>query len=107
MISPAQQTAAPQSKSRDSREMETLLAAIPIKRITDQIRLHWGLPECDVYLNSLLVNDRDRQRAGFAPEVSSAIFALLKLNEQQHPVRGNERVIEITNGIAWAPPSGH
>ncbi len=104
MISSAQQTAAPQPKSRDSREMETLLAAIPIKRITDQIRLYWGLPECDVYLNSLLINDRDRQRAGFAPEVSSAIFALLKLNEKVQP--RHETAIDITNGIAWAPAPG-
>jgi len=59
------------------------LAEIPIKRITDQIRLHWGTAEGSVYLNSLLINDRDYQRAGFPPKVSSALFRLSNLHEQE------------------------
>ena len=69
--------------------MEKLLAEIPIKRITDQIRLHWGTAEGSLYLNSLLINDRDYQRAGFPPQVSSAIFRLIKLHEHEtRPVVG-------------------
>ncbi|MBC7623178.1 MAG: hypothetical protein H7232_07325 [Aeromicrobium sp.] len=61
--------------------LDRLIAEVGIKRITNQILLHWGTREGDVFMNSLLINDREQQRAGFPPHVSKAIFALIKLNE--------------------------
>jgi hypothetical protein len=74
---------APRAESNSSSQLEKLLAEVGIKRITDQILLHWGTIECDEYLNSLLINDRERQRAGFPPAVSKAIFAIIQLNDQE------------------------
>ncbi len=64
-------------------KLDALLAKVGIQRITDQILLQWGTNEGDVYMNSLLINDREHLRAGFPPHVSKAIFALIKLNETE------------------------
>ena len=71
--------------------MDLLLAEVGIKRITDQILLHWGTEEGDVYMNSLLINDRENYRIGFPPHVSKAIFALIKLNEVELMAKGKIR----------------
>jgi hypothetical protein len=74
---------APRAESHSSSQLEKLLAEVGIKRITDQILVHWGTPECDEFLNGLLLNDREHQRAGFPPAVSKAIFALIQLNDRE------------------------
>ena len=81
MISTSVQTSAARIEAETESQLDKLLAEVGIKRITDQILLHWGTQEGDVYMNSLLINDREQRRAGFPPNISKAIFALIKLNE--------------------------
>ena len=83
MISTFVQTSNIRIDSPMESQLDKLLAEVGIKRITDQILLHWGTREGDVYMNSLLINDREQQRAGFPPHISKAIFALIKLNETE------------------------
>ena len=44
--------------------------------ILDKIILMWDLPEFDSYLNTLMLDKRDRQRQGFPPEVASEILRI-------------------------------
>lgn len=51
-------------------------------RIAQSIRTLWGTPECTEYLEKLLVNcgDKFRSRAGFQPQVVSAMLSLVCLH---------------------------
>lgn len=83
MISRPTETCPAHVESNKPSKLDLLLAEIGIKRITDQILLHWGTEQGDVYMNSLLINDRENYRIGFPPHVSKAIFTLIKLNESE------------------------
>ena len=91
MISQPIQTIPTQVESTRPSKLGVLLAEVGIKRITDQILLHWCTEEGDVYMNSLLINDRENYRIGFPPHVSKAIFALIKLNEVELMDKGKIR----------------
>ncbi len=83
MINRSSQTDTTRIEAKPPSQLDPLLAEIGMKRITNQILLHWGTEVGDVYMNSLLINDREHLRAGFPPHVSKAIFALIKLNEAE------------------------
>lgn len=51
--------------------------------ILDKIILMWDLPEFDSYLNTLMLDKRDRQRQGFPPEVASEILRISILHTEQ------------------------
>lgn len=57
-----------------------LIHSIPHHHIVKQIELKWGTIECEKYINSLLIMERDR--AGFSMTTSQTLFSLLPLNDQ-------------------------
>ena len=87
-------------------DRERLLAQIPYRRIADQIDLLWASAECDHYLNTLLINDREAHRQGFPPEVSRAIFGLITLNELARRRDGSAAPLDTISGLDWANETG-
>ncbi|WP_090697450.1 hypothetical protein [Nitrosomonas aestuarii] len=55
------------------------------KHVADKIELHWGFPEFYPFINKLLVNDHDRSRNGFPPEVMQEIYELHEIHEKLFP----------------------
>ena len=86
----------------DSQELENLRAAqksmdtppakepahpLPVvaakfPRIAAQVVDLWGTPECDTFLNRLIIDDRG-DRAGFPPEVLAALLDISRQHQQQ------------------------
>ncbi len=87
-------------------DRERLLAQIPYRRIADQIDLLWSSAECDRYLNTLLINDREGNRQGFPAEVSRAIFGLITLNELARREAGTAPALDTISGLDWANETG-
>lgn len=53
-------------------------------KIMEKIILTWGHPECEKFLNSLMIDSRgDRQ--GFDPEIMSELMLLAALSERSEP----------------------
>lgn len=55
------------------------------KRVSEMIELHWGYKEFYLYINKLLIVDKDRNRQGFPLEVIREIYTLQKIHEQIFP----------------------
>ncbi len=51
-------------------------------RIALQIHDLWGTPECDRYLDKLIIDDRGN-RAGFPPDVMTALLELSRQHQRQ------------------------
>ena len=49
------------------------------------IKLHWGYKEIYLYINKLLVVDKDRNRQGFPLEVLQEIYTLQEIHEKLFP----------------------
>ena len=51
--------------------------------IAENITLVWGNPECEDYLNKLMINNRSN-RQGFSLDVMSELMLLLDITEREH-----------------------
>jgi len=65
-------------------ENESLLDR-DFKRIAEKIELHWGYEEFYPFMNQLLVNEFDRDRAGFPPELMQELYDLTEIHDQLFP----------------------
>jgi hypothetical protein len=65
-------------------------------RIAERVKQLWGTPECDRYLDELLIDKRGN-RQGFPPPVVSALLALSEEHLREFRFRdgGTERFIDI------------
>jgi hypothetical protein len=54
------------------------------QRVSTQIELIWGTPECENYLRSLMINDRTDSRQGFPFEVLDSIMSLANLHAEKY-----------------------
>ena len=54
-------------------------------KISEMIKLHWGYKEIYLYINKLLVVDKDRSRQGFPIEVIKEIYLLQEIHEKLFP----------------------
>ena len=52
--------------------------------IAENLTLVWGNPECEDYLNKLMINNRSN-RQGFSLDVMSELMLLLDITEREHP----------------------
>lgn len=73
----------------------------PFTHIIERIRALWGTKECDLYLNSLLITDRN-EREGFPPQVSKVIMSLLMANETFMRRTTGIREFDTISGHDWA-----
>lgn len=55
------------------------------QKISEMIKLHWGYKEIYLYINKLLVVDKDRNRQGFPSEVLQEIYTLQEIHEKLFP----------------------
>ena len=55
------------------------------QRIAEMIKIHWGYKEIYLYINKLLVVDKDRNRQGFPLEVLQEIYTLQEIHEKLFP----------------------
>ncbi|MBP6058505.1 MAG: hypothetical protein KA524_08865 [Nitrosomonas sp.] len=55
------------------------------QKIAEMIKLHWGYKEIYLYINKLLVVDKDRNRQGFPLEVLQEIYTLQEIHEKLFP----------------------
>lgn len=55
------------------------------QKIAEMIKLHWGYKEIYMYINKLLVVDKDRNRQGFPLEVLQEIYTLQEIHEKLFP----------------------
>lgn len=51
--------------------------------IAENLTLIWGHPECEDYLNKLMINNRSN-RQGFSLDVMSELMLLLGIREREH-----------------------
>ncbi len=65
-------------------DRESLLDA-NYQRIAEMIRIHWGYKEIYLYINKLLVVDKERNREGFPLEVLQEIYMLREIHEKLFP----------------------
>ena len=61
---------------------EESLLDINYPKISEMIKLHWGYKEIYLYINKLLVVDKDRSRQGFPIEVIKEIYLLQEIHEK-------------------------
>lgn len=52
--------------------------------IAENLTLVWGNPECEDYLNKLMINNRS-DRQGFSLDVVSELMLLMSITERKHP----------------------
>lgn len=52
--------------------------------IAENITLIWGNPECEDYLNKLMINNRSN-RQGFSLDIMSELMLLIGIIEREHP----------------------
>ena len=52
--------------------------------IAENLTLVWGNPECEGYLNKLMINNRN-DRQGFSLDVVSELMLLMSITEREHP----------------------
>lgn len=52
--------------------------------IAENITLVWGNPECEDYLNKLMINNRSN-RQGFSLDVMGELMLLIGITEREHP----------------------
>lgn len=74
-------------KIEDYKEYHVINDSFP--RIAQSILLLWGTPELSKYFNKLMFDTRDGARAGFPPEVASAIFSLSMENDSYSLMRSS------------------
>jgi len=55
------------------------------KHLVQKIELHWGYDEFYPFIEKLMLDTRDGQRAGFPLEVIQEIADLHRLHERLHP----------------------
>ena len=55
------------------------------QRIAEMIKLHWGYKEFYLYINKLLIVDKERNRQGFPQEALREIYALQQIHEKIFP----------------------
>lgn len=60
-------------------------------RIVEQIKLLWGYEEFYLYLNRLLIVERERNRQGFSPEVILELDKLREIHEKQFPSNHHDK----------------
>ena len=73
-------TRKPAPRAPRAEPFPIVAAAYP--RVADRIRTLWGTPQCDAYLDELLI-DRRGGRQGFPPDVVSALLLL----SEEHQTR--------------------
>lgn len=56
-------------------------------RIHDRLGATWGTPQCEAYLDRLILDDRG-DRDGFPPQVLSALLVLQRVHAKQFGVFG-------------------
>lgn len=59
-------------------------------RVFEKIIQLWDLPNCETFLDELLVDKREGKRAGFPPEVASEIMRLTMFYANQHQQSGGD-----------------
>ena len=67
-------------------EKESLLDR-DYKHVAERIELHWGYDEFYPFIEKLLVDTRDRKRAGFPIVVALEITELHRIHEQLYPIK--------------------
>lgn len=55
------------------------------RRVAEMIELHWGYKEFYLYINKLLVVEKDQNRQGFPLEVLQEIHTLQEIHEKVYP----------------------
>jgi hypothetical protein len=65
------------------------IVAAAYPRVAERIRGLWGTPQCDVYLDELLI-DRRGGRQGFPPDVVSALLMLSEDHQARFGFRKDE-----------------
>lgn len=86
---PTGATATPKAVTQDYTE---LLAALRdrLPRIADRIQAVWGYPECDQYLNRLIIDDRGN-RQGFPADVLTLLLRLSVMHASQFSILAEQR----------------
>jgi hypothetical protein len=75
----------------DIPELKELFLAEPsilhtnYPHIAKNIVLFWGSVDFDEYFTSLMISDRNKDRAGFADEVSLEIFNIKSIHDSTFP----------------------
>lgn len=54
-------------------------------KVTEMIQLHWGYKELYLYIQKLVVVERDQNRQGFPLEVLQEIYKLQEIHEEVFP----------------------
>ena len=81
-------------------EKESLLDT-SYQKIAEMIKLHWGYKEIYLYINKLLVVEKERNRQGFPLEVLQEIYMLQEIHEKLFPgtkILSNDKLQGISNG---------
>ncbi|BAN35044.1 hypothetical protein SCD_n01215 [Sulfuricella denitrificans skB26] len=69
------------SQSEITNDKSALETVFP--NIAENLTLVWGNPECEGYLNKLMINNRSN-RQGFSLDVMSELMLLLAITERAH-----------------------
>jgi hypothetical protein len=73
---------APSAQQRGEERHPWPVVAEQFPRVAQAIFDLWGTPECDAYLNRLVIDDRGT-RGGFPPEVMQALLDLSAQHQRQ------------------------
>lgn len=64
-------------------------------RIAEKIELHWGYKEFYLYINKLLVVEKERSRAGFPIDALKEIYVLQEIHDKLFPGIKEQAMNEI------------
>ena len=81
-------------------EKESLLDT-NFPRIAEMIKIHWGYKEIYLYINKLLVVDKERNRQGLPLDVLQEIYVLREIHEKLFSATKmfpNDNLQGISNG---------
>lgn len=70
------------TRSENTQVKSALETIFP--NIADNLTLVWGNPECEDFLNKLMINNRSNRR-GFSLDVMSELMLLLGITERERP----------------------
>lgn len=71
------------------------------QKIAERIELHWGYKEIHLYINKLLVVDKDRSREGFPLAALQEIYTLQEIHNKLFPgatMLSNDKPQSISDG---------
>ena len=66
-------------------------------RIAEMLELHWGYKEFYLYINKLLIVEKNKARVGFPIEALEEIYLLQEIHNRIFPKMKNQAINDMNN----------